>query len=59
MVALESPNEKYEGMVVEDFRIWMVRGGQIDDSLMKKEWKRMFTSFKERDTYPYESYSYV
>ena len=57
MVALESMNQKYEGMVVEDFR--MVRGGQIDDSLMKKEWKRMFTSFKERDTYPYESYSLV
>ena len=58
MMALKSPNQKYEGMVVEDFRIWMVRG-QIDDSLMKKEWKRMFTSFKERDTYPYEIYSYV
>ena len=57
MVALESTNQKYEGMVVEDFRIRMVRGGQIDVSLMKKEWKRMFTSFKGRDTYPYESYS--
>ena len=57
MVALESTNQKYEGMLMEDFRIIMVRGGQIDVSLMKKEWKRMFTSFKERDTYPYESYS--
>ena len=36
MVALESTNQKYEGMVVEDFRILMVRGGQIDVSLMKK-----------------------
>ena len=39
MVAPESMNQKYEGMVVEDFRIWMVRGGQIDDSLMKKRMK--------------------